>query len=168
MSADFLSRARAEALRRIEEKRYEAAVAAEMKRINEEEIAHAVWMAHQDKLYYTFHEERKVKLAEACKVGLISAKKAEIERAVSDFAIQNLSIEDLYEIVEKTDWCYIYKYMDTNGLSVRDFLELPKGRTGPGFPQKFQAYCVLAIGDKTKSAGERISNFNKVSLAAMD
>ncbi len=167
MSNDFLSSVRAEALRRMEAERFEAAVAAERQRIREQEIEFARWNAFQDKLYYTFHEERKVKLMEARKEGRISKKQAEIETAVSDFALQNINTEELYTIVERIDWGYTFKYMDVNGLRVWDYLERPNRAKGD-FPLKFQSYCVLALGRGQESAEERISKFNKASLAAVN
>ena len=108
MCDDYLSRVRAEALRRIEAERFEAAVIKEMSKIRHEE-----WKAEQIPLYHAFHEERKVKLREACEAGRIAPTVAEIETAVSEYALGALTIDDLYALIEAVDRNYPHTYANS-------------------------------------------------------
>ncbi len=174
MSADFLSRVRAEALRRIEEERFEEAVKAEMLTIRHEE-----WKAKQKPLYHAFHEERKVKLYEAQVAGCMTPSVAEIETAVSEYALDNITVDDVYAIIEAVDRDYPHTYATSRqGMSVdrpvadasgrRLPVVTPTGPLRPGTPLKFQLYLERARGIGAESADAMKARFNAVSMAAVN
>lgn len=172
MSADFLSRVRAEALRRIEEERFEEAVKAEMVAIRREE-----WKAKQIPLYHAFHEERKVKLREACEAGRIPPTMAEIETAVSEYAIGNITGDDVYAIIEAVDRNYPHTYATSRpamsvdrpaDMSGRRLPVTPIGPLRPGTPIKFQLYLERARGIGAEGADAMKTRFNTVSMAVVN
>lgn len=174
MSADFLSRVRAEALRRIEAERFEKAVIKMIEDIRREE-----WKAEQVPLYHAFHEERKVKLREACEAGRIAPTIVEIETAVSEYALGNITVDDVYAIIEAVDRDYPHKYatsrqgrmVDDPGVDVRGRATVPVTLAGPmrpGIPLKFQLYLERALGVSSSSAQTKKSSFNTASMAAVN
>jgi hypothetical protein len=173
MSSDFLSRVHAEALRRIEAERFEAAVIAEMVAIRRAE-----WKAEQIPLYHAFHEERKVKLREACEAGRIAPTVAQIETAISEYALDNITLDDVYVIIESVDRNYPHTYansrvalmvdkgrMDAHGRHAPVVLV---GPARPGVPLKFQLYLERALGVNHESADAKKSQFNNVSMASVN
>ena len=173
MSADFLSRVRAEALRRIEAERFEAAVVAEMQAIRHEE-----WKAEQIPLHHAFHEERKVKLREACEAGRIAPTVAEIETAVSKHVLGSLTIDDLYALIEAVDRNYPHTYANSRVAMMVDRGRMDAhgrhapvplvGPARPGIPLKFQLYLERALGVNHESADAKKNQFNNVSMAAVN
>jgi hypothetical protein len=161
MSSDFLSRVHAEALRRIEAERFEAAVVSEMGAIRREE-----WKAKQIPLYHAFHEGRKAKLREACEAGRIAPTVAEIETAVSEYALGTLSIDDLYALIEAVDRNYPHTYANSRQAA------LPRGSvlvgpSRPGVPLKFQLYLESALGVGYESADVKKARFTDASMVAV-
>jgi hypothetical protein len=166
MSADFLSRVRAEALRRIEEERFEHAVIAEMRKIREEEL-----VATQIPAYHKFHEERKVKLYEAQVAGCMTPSVAEIETAVSEYALGIITVDDVYAIIEAVDRDYPTKYVQSRQghmigrQNASIALSTP---TRPGVPIGFQLYLELALGKQFLEAREKREKFNTASMAVVN
>jgi len=166
MSADFLSRVHAEALRRIETERFESAVIAEMKKIREEER-----IAAQIPAYHKFHEERKVKLYEAQAAGCMTPSVAEIETAVSDYALGNITIDDVYAVIDAIDSDYPNKYVKSAqgrriGLHSTSITLSAPARAG--VPIGFQLYLELALGHQSAEAREKREKFNAASMAAVN
>jgi len=166
MSADFLSRVRAEALRRIEEERFEGAVIAEMRKIREEER-----IAAQIPAYHKFHEERKVKLYEAQVAGCMTPSVAEIETAVSEYALGIIAVDDVYAIIEAVDRDYPTKYVQSRQghmigrQNASIALSTP---TRPGVPIGFQMYLEIALGHQSEMARDKREKFNNASMAAVN
>lgn len=111
---DFKARVRAEAQQRLEKARFEKAVKEEMLRIEEEE-----WLSAQKSQYHAFHEKRKARLLD----GTTYCPFAQIEVAVSDFALGNLTEEQVVEVVKRFDHANQYVW----GYAVS-----PKGRLANG------------------------------------
>ena len=174
MSADFLSRVRAEALRRIEEERFEAAVVAEMKNIRHEALK-----AEQSPLYRAFHEERKVKLLQAWGAGRITPTVAEIETAISGYVLGETTLDNLYVLIEAVDRDYPHKYAKSPQGRMISYpcaekpgapLTVPElvGLTRPGVPHAFQLYLERACGIGAKGADSVKARFNAASMAAVN
>ena len=163
MSADFLSRVRAEALRRIETERFESAVIAEMRKIREEER-----VAAQIPAYHKFHEERKVKLYEAQAAGRMTPSVAEIETAVSDYALGNITIDDVYAVIDAIDSDYPNKYVQRWRIGLHSASITLSAPARAGMPIGFQLYLELALGHQSAEAREKREKFNAASLAAVN
>jgi len=166
MSADFLSRVRAEALRRIEEERFERAVLIEMKKIREEER-----IAAQIPAYHKFHEERKVKLLEAWGAGRIAPTVAEIETAISGYVLGETTLDNLYVLIEAVDRDYPNKYVQSaqgRRIGIHSASITLSTPARAGVPIGFQLYLELALGKQFLEAREKREKFNAASMAAVN
>lgn len=166
MSDDFPSRVRAEALRRIEAERFEAAVVAEMRRLREE---HRI--AAQIPAYHKFHEIRKTKLREGCEAGKISRNVAEIEIAVSEYVLDNITLDDVYAIIEAVDRNYPQTYVASIQGRRIGHTHASLALSTParaGVPIGFQMYLELALGHRSVEAREKQEKFNNASMAVVN
>jgi hypothetical protein len=184
MSTDFLSRVRAEALRRFEEERFESAVIAEMRKIRVEEerferaeliemkkIREEERIAAQVPAYHKFHEQRREKLLKAREKGRIDPTVANIETAVSSYALGNITLDGLYTFIEVMDRDYPNKYVQSFhgrriGLHSATITLSTPARAG--VPIGFQLYLELALGNQSLLAREKREKFNAASMAAVN
>ena len=157
---DFNTRVRAEALRRLDVQRFEAAVETEMIR-----ISHERELAKQPALYRELHQKRKMELATMYEKGDLPSSVFTIEAALSDLVIGNLDEEAFYIKVSTIQPTYIYAYEREVGR-----IPVPKSYTPPTprpeIPREFQIYVDMACGKMFEGpliAQRLFQQFNEIS-----
>jgi hypothetical protein len=174
MSEEYLSKVRAEAMRRIEAERFEAAVQAEMIRIKDEEF-----MAVDSTRFLMYHESRKAKLAEKLKLGQLPPTIAEIETAISELVLGNMTEDDLYATIERVDRNYPHTYANSRVAHLlKKHISEAKGTyslppTRAGIPLEFAVYLDIAHGTivtpgVSKCTLNKIGHLNQFSPVRID
>jgi hypothetical protein len=112
-----------------------------------------------------------VKLYEAQVAGCMTPSVAEIETAVSEYALDNITVDDVYAIIEAVDRDYPNKYIQSAqgrriGLHSASITLSTPARAG--VPIGFQLYLELALGKQFLEAREKREKFNAASRAAVN